>query len=227
MEIIVIGLGGIGAALTPVLARYLEHREGGPARLVLMDGDAYQPANRARQPFRRLGNKARVTAEDLARQFEGVSIRAVEAYVDAHNIAALIGEGCIVILAVDNHATRKVVSEHCAGLHEVTLLSGGNDFTDGNVQVFVRRDGVNVTQPLTAFHPEIANPSDVSPADRGCEVLMEEGEPQLLFTNLAIASALLNAFYTIVELGCVDYDEVYVDLRQARMVPVQRSFDRR
>jgi molybdopterin/thiamine biosynthesis adenylyltransferase len=222
-EIVLIGLGGVGSALAPVLARYLEHRDGATARLTLVDGDMYQPANRSRQPFRRLGNKARVTAEDLAQQFERVSVRAVERYVDHQNVGSLIGKGAVVLLAVDNHATRKLVSEHCASLGDVTLLSGGNDLTDGNVQVFVRCQGENLTQPLTAFHPEVAAPNDQLPSERGCEVLLAEGEPQLLFTNLAVASALLSAFYAVVELGRVAYDEVYLDIVQARMLPVKRS----
>ena len=53
--------------------------------------------------------------------------------------------------------------------------------------------------------------------------LLEEGEPQLLFTNLAIASAMLSAYYTVVELGSPEYHEVYVDIRRARMVPVTRG----
>jgi molybdopterin/thiamine biosynthesis adenylyltransferase len=220
---VLVGLGGIGGALAPVLARYLEHRPGPRSRLTLVDGDVFQPPNRERQPFRRLGNKATVTAETLAEQFEGVSIRAVDQYLDPSNVAAAIDENVVVLLGVDNHATRKLVSDHCATLADVTLISGGNDFTDGNVQVYVRRDGRDVTHPLTAYHPEIAHPADHSPAELGCEVLYEAGEPQLLFTNLAIASAMLNAWYRVVEQGRVDYDEVYVDIQAARMLPVRRE----
>jgi len=31
----------------------------------------------------------------------------------------------LVLLAVDNHATRKLVSDHCARLDNVCLISGG------------------------------------------------------------------------------------------------------
>jgi hypothetical protein len=103
------------------------------------------------------------------------------------------------------------------------LLSGGNELTDGNVQVFVRANGRNVTAPLTAFHAEIAQPPDQSPGELGCGALVDEGQPQLLFTNVAVASALLNAFYTVVVLGEPEYDEVYLDIRRARMVPVTRG----
>jgi molybdopterin/thiamine biosynthesis adenylyltransferase len=223
LRIVVIGLGGIGSWLAPVLARYLEHRSGPRSTVTFVDGDGYERPNEARQNFSGLGNKARRTAEELAGRCERVSFRAVESYVTEANAAGLVQDGAVVFLAVDNHATRKLVSDHCAGLDNVCLLSGGNELTDGNVQVFVRRDGRSLSQPLTSYHPEIASPADLSPADRGCEVLLAEGEPQLIFTNVAVASALLNAFYSVVELDEVEYDEAYLDIRRARMASVRRS----
>lgn len=223
MEVVLIGLGGIGCALAPHLARYLEYREGPPARLTLVDGDAFTVANRSRQAFARIGNKARCWAESLSAEFERVSVRSREEYVTPVNAASLMQEGCIVLLAVDNHATRKLVSDRCSMLDDVCLISGGNELTDGNVQIHIRRGGQDLTQPLTAVHPEIAWPADRSPAERGCEVLQEQGAPQLLFTNLAVASAMLNGFYSCVELGRVEYDEVYLDVLAARMAPVRRS----
>src|SRR5438270_8419136 len=151
LEITVIGLGGIGSWLAPILARYVEHRPGARSRMTLVDGDVYERPNGARQHFTGFGNKARKTAEALSRQYERLSVRAVESYVTANNVQTLIGEGAVVFLAVDNHATRKLVSDRCAGLQDVILLSGGNELTDGNVQVFVRRQGMSVTQALTAY----------------------------------------------------------------------------
>ena len=222
LRAVVIGLGGVGGALAPVLARYLEHRAGPRSRVLLVDGDVFQQRNAERQQFRRIGNKAEVVAEMLAEQFERVSLRAFGQYVDAVNIVDVIENGTCVLLAVDNHATRKLVSDFCGTLSDVTLISGGNELTDGNVQVFARREGQNLTTPLTGFHPEIARPADRSPADLGCDVLLAEGEPQLLFTNLAVASAMLSAWYGAIELGRLGYDEVYLDITAARMVPVQR-----
>jgi molybdopterin/thiamine biosynthesis adenylyltransferase len=193
--------------------------------LTLVDGDVFQPRNRARQTVTRLGNKAQVTAEALAREFDRLSVRAIGEYVSDRNIAEVVPSGSVILLMVDNHATRRLVSEHCAALEDVVLLSGGNEFTDGSVQVFVRARGRNVTPPLTAFHPEIARPADQAPYELGCSRLIDAGEPQLLFTNVAIASALLNAFYTVVELASPAYDEVYVDIVRARMVPVSRKAD--
>ncbi len=233
MHIKVIGVGGIGCALLPHLCRYLSYGaaalrpggENGPAspaaRLTLVDGDTFEARNAARQAFAALGNKARVKAAELAREFEVLSFRAVPEFIHEGNAPGIIGEGDVVFLGVDNHRTRKVVSDHCRTLRDVVLISGGNDLTDGNVQVYVRRAGSDVTVPLTRFHPEIANPRDRSPAEMSCDELQREGTPQLLFTNLAVASAMLNAFYAWQQ-GSLAYGEVYVDILQARANPLPR-----
>ena len=233
MHITVIGVGGIGCALLPHLCRYLSYGAaalppgggngpaGPPARLTLIDGDTFEARNAARQAFAALGNKARVKAAELAREFEGLSFRALPEFIHEGNAAGIIGEGDVVFLGVDNHRTRKVVSDHCRTLRDVVLISGGNDLTDGNVQVYVRHAGCDVTVPLTRFHPEIANPRDRSPAEMSCDELQREGTPQLLFTNLAVASAMLNAFYAWQQ-GSLAYGEVYVDILQARANPLPR-----
>jgi molybdopterin/thiamine biosynthesis adenylyltransferase len=217
--------------LLPHLCRYLNYapspRDGdggaaGPrARVTLVDGDGFEARNAARQAFGAAGNKARVKAAELARDFEALSLRAVPEYIHEGNAAALIGEGDVVFLAVDNHRTRKVVSDHCRTLRSAVLISGGNDLTDGNVQVYVRREGRDVTLPLTQFHPEIAEPRDRSPAEMSCDELAQAGAPQLLFTNLAVASAMLNAFYAWQQ-EALGYGEVYLDVLQARANPVPR-----
>jgi len=89
--------------------------------------------------------------------------------------------GDIVVLAVDNHATRKLVTDHCAErLRDVCLVSGGNDGieeradgtrlrgTYGGCQVYLRRDGVDVTPSLSRYHAEIREPADKAPDELGC-----------------------------------------------------------
>ncbi len=223
-EIKVIGIGGIGCALLPFLARYLNYR-GDRARVTLIDGDEFERANADRQAFGTLGNKAKVKAAEMAREFQSLSFRAVPEYVTEANIAQYIQDGDTIFLAVDNHKTRKLISDHCEKLAAVTLISGGNDFTDGNVQVHIRKDGEDRTAPITRFHPEIRNPRNRSPAEMSCEELMEQRAPQLLFTNLAVASAMLNAFYSFSD-GVLQYGEVYLDIIEGKSNPVKREGER-
>src|SRR5438094_420156 len=55
-----------------------------------------------------------------------------------------------------------------------------------------------------------------------CAELAAGGAPQLLFTNLAVASAMLNAFYGLLRAGA-SYEEVYVDIVKNSVVPVERK----
>ena len=73
-------------------------------------------------------------------------------------MARLIGEGEVVFLMVDNHASRHLVSRHASTLADLSLISGGNDYEDGNVQVYIRQGGLDLTPSLARYHPEIAAP---------------------------------------------------------------------
>lgn len=220
LTIKVIGIGGIGCALLPSLCRYLTS-EGERARITLVDGDHFESKNIARQSFECLGNKAKVKAEELAREFPNLSFRAIPEYVAEGNVEKIIQEGEIVFLAVDNHKTRLLVGQRAEALKNILLISGGNEYTFGNIQVHLKKGGENITLPLTTFHPEIQDPEDQSPAEMSCEELQQASAPQLLFMNLAVASWMLNAFYAW-RIGKLDYDEVYLDILEGRAQPVTR-----
>jgi molybdopterin/thiamine biosynthesis adenylyltransferase len=220
MEIKAIGIGGIGCALLPFLCRFLQYA-GEPARLTLIDGDSFERANAARQAFPRLGNKAEVKAAELAQEFHALSFRAAPEYVTPENVARLVSSGDLVFLMVDNHASRLLVSRHAATLADLTLISGGNDYEDGNVQIYLRQGGVDLTPSLTRYHPEIATPHDRNPAELSCEELMAAGAPQLLFANLTVATLMLNAFYAW-RRDALDYSEVYLDIVRNLSRPVDR-----
>ncbi len=142
----------------------------------------------------------------------------------------LIREGDVVLSCVDNHATRLLISERAVELNNVTVISGGNEFTDGNAQVHSRRDGKDITLPVAnKYHPEIMKPGDKNPGERqrtgGCGVVVASS-PQLLFTNHFVSALMLNAFYAFTE-GRFEkekpYDEVYGDVLLNKTAPRIRS----
>jgi len=172
-RIVLVGLGGIGSQLLPSLVRYLAFRPEPRPMLVLVDGDAYEPSNRTRQVFpdSAIGmNKA----EALAEVYRGLTVQGVGDYLTEANVATVIRDGDAVLLAVDNHWTRFVVDQHLATLDEVTLISGGNDETDGNVQLVRRRNAEFVDGSLAEIHVEIgrATPEEFA-ARNGCERQVE------------------------------------------------------
>jgi hypothetical protein len=130
---------------------------------------------------------------------------------------------------VDNHVTRKLVNDHCAKLKNICLISGGNDGvgkdssgavrrgTYGNVQIYVRRGGRDLTPSLSEYHPEIANPKDKHPADLNCTELVVS-KPQILFANLAVASAMLNTLLLYLS-GKTHYGELSFDIAEGLSRP--------
>jgi hypothetical protein len=141
-----------------------------------------------------------------------LAVQAVADYLTEANAATVIRDGDTVLLAVDNQWTRYVVDRHLATLNEVTLISGGNDETDGNVQLVRRHGGESLDGGLAEIHAEIGRATESEFAARnGCERQVEE-RPQLVVTNLMVASAMLNCLWAVLERGSVSYSEVYLDV---------------
>jgi len=220
-KIKVIGSGGIGCHLLEPLCRYLSFTEDF-CEVTVIDGDVYEERNRERQRFEDCGNKADETVRALKETFPKIHLRSKPEYVTEDNIITTIRENDVVFLCVDNHATRKLVSDRCEELDDVLLISGGNNYTDGDVLVYLRKNGKDMTPPLTKL-PEIANHKDKNPGElsdverQGCQQ-EAVNNPQLLFMNLDIASSMLNCYYAY-EQGRLNFKRVYSDiLTQARRV---------
>ena len=203
---------------------------------MLVDGDSFEAKNSTRQQFASEGlgrNKADCIHDELARTDAGdlrLCFDHEEEYVTSQNIGELVGERDVVFLCVDNHATRKLVSDHAASLRDVTLISGGNEGADdpsegtcGNVQVYVKEGGEARCNPMTQFHPEIAEPVDRNPADLSCDEAAVSGTPQILFANLAVASAMANAFYSLAAAGATPFEELYLDIASGKARPTTRN----
>lgn len=211
LNITIIGLGGVGSILVERLCRFINYANDLNAEILLVDGDEYEQKNYERQEFNRIGNKADIKATELELKFSQLGLDVYDAFINPDNVSEVIKEGNIVFLCVDNHKTRMIVSNYCKQLQDVTLISGGNEFTDGNVQIYVRRDGRDLTPDLCAYHPEISNPEDKLPDEMSCDEL-SHSDPQLYFTNLGVATIMCWAFYNAVIEGNYDRSEIYFDI---------------
>jgi molybdopterin/thiamine biosynthesis adenylyltransferase len=228
---VILGGGGIGSWLVRILVPYLSAAEPG-ASVFIVDGDVFEAANRGRMAFAEYGPKAVVLAAELAELYaDALNLIPVPRYITARNARGIIGEGDVVFCQPDNMATRRLVERRCARLRDVALFSGGNDAvtdpsggTFGNVQVYLRSQGEDRTNPLSTFHPEIARPADRPPNAQGCAAVAPS-EPQIGFTNAAVASAMLATFYAW-RTGTLDYEELYLDIATGCSVPVKRALKR-
>ncbi len=225
---VLVGLGGIGSLLLRLLVPFL-HSTGAPATVVAIDGDVFEERNRTRMIFTRPGPKAVVLLEEISALYgDRITLLPIPTYLTARNAGTLIDDGDIIFCQPDNHATRRIVENRCTRLQDVALFSGGNDGVEdgktgtyGNVQVYLRAGGRERTNRLSRFHPEIARPADRVPTAQGCAAAAASA-PQLLFTNAAVAAAMLGAFYTW-RCGALAYEEAYLDILTGRAVPVRRA----
>ncbi|MDE2233238.1 MAG: ThiF family adenylyltransferase [Patescibacteria group bacterium] len=201
-QVKIIGLGGIGGWLVKAVAVVLDHGDCNYL-LTIIDGDKYEDKNHQRQQFRLSDTneyKAYAQANWLDAYYQGsdrLLCKSNCCYIDETNIAGLIQDGDIVLLCVDNHATRKLVSDHCSKLKNITLISGGNDAHDGNVMIYRRINGRDKSPSLTEYHPEIANPADKLPDDLSCEERIAAGDTQTVAANFMAASIMLNALCSV------------------------------
>lgn len=214
MRIVIIGLGGIGTIFVNRLCRFINYSKAEILKNIkihLIDGDEYEEKNYERQEFLGLGNKAEIKARELTRTYQNIQFSTYNKYVNETNLSDQIKDGDVVCLCVDNHKTRKVVSDYCTTVPNIILISGGNDWTDGNVQIFVRKNSESLTPNLAMYHPEIENPDDRSPEDMSCEELSKV-EPQLYFANLSAATLMCWVFWNVVIEGNIEECEVYFDI---------------
>lgn len=210
----IVGLGGIGSILCDKVARYINFTKDPKTCISLVDGDYFEEKNFERQEFFSMGNKATVKANELRARYEKIGFKDFPYFVDEQTIDRLIEDGDTVFLAVDNHKTRKLVSDYAKNLKDITIISGGNDLTDGNVQIYVRKGGEDLTPSLTDYHPEIENPEDKLPNEMSCEEL-HNSEPQLFFTNLGVATIMCWSFYNIKNMDLTN-SEIYFDIKSMR-----------
>ena len=209
--------GAIVGQLAGPLGRSLASRPEPHPLLVLVDGDAFEAGNLNRQACT-IGDLGTNKAEVLAQvaHAAGLASQAISSFIDETNVRSIVREGDLVLLAVDNHRARALVDRHLGALDDATLISGGNDETDGNVQLVRRRDGWSVDGHLTEVRPELREAADGQERRVvGCQVLAAES-PQLLVTNLLVASAMLACLWQVLERGSVPYSEVYLDAVQCQ-----------
>lgn len=217
----IIGLGGVGSILCDFIARYLDNNNELENKLVLIDGDEYETKNVDRQLFSRLGPKSMIKTYELFEKFNNLDASYLTQFVNEENVSDLINDSDLIFLCVDNHKTRNIVDNYCKSLDNVVLISGGNEFVDGNVQIYIRKDGKDIFPSLTDTHPEIFDYTDKSPDEMSCEEL-ESVSPQLIFTNLTVATIMLWYFYNLVR-GHVDKCETYFDLEMLAVNSVIRK----
>ena len=114
--VLVVGCGGLGGHIIDQLTRI------GIGAIRTVDGDVFEPSNLNRQllsEMQLLGTgKAKAAADRIARIDPEVQVEAVETFLTEANAAELLSGCDIVMDALDNIPSRKILAEACekAGL---------------------------------------------------------------------------------------------------------------
>ena len=224
----IIGLGGIGSILTDKICRFMTFGKfaNNDWKITLIDGDSYEQKNRERQDFLYLKNKASSKADELNDKFgENTIFHEIHEYINEDNIGRYIVDGDLVFICVDNDHSRRLISKYAEKtLDNIIIISGGNDYTDGNVQIYIRQNGKDITPSLTSYHPEIESPDDKHPDDMSCDELADSA-PQLYFANLTAATIMCWVFYVIIsgDFNYIAKSEIYFDIKLMSVISKLRA----
>lgn len=133
-RVLVVGCGGLGGHIIDMLCRI------GVGSLRVVDGDVFDESNLNRQLLSRVSllgvNKARAAAEHVTQVNPDVSVEAVEAFMTKENVHALIVDCDVVLDALDDIGSRKILSSACAG--------AGIPYVFGAVQGWVAQAAVSM-----------------------------------------------------------------------------------
>lgn len=221
-----IGAGGTGSILFDPLTRYLRTyyaKQENSHRLFVIDGKEVGETKLDRQLFgiEHIGmNKAEAIVKKYA--LDPNVITSIPSYLDRRNIKN-ITEDAMILIAADNFPVRARIEKQALRLNSVTVINGGNEMTDGSLQIFIRREGVNITPPLSQGHPEILRNDRRDPAMLSCEAVAAlPGGEQTITANMQSATLMLTALSRIHDWEAdteehLPQDEIFFDLKAFAM----------
>lgn len=192
-HLVMVGCGGTGSILVEPLVRLLAYHKNGCRRTILIDGDKFEEKNLARQLFdpKHIGkNKAEVTAERIANICKTTAIKSFidkEAFlVEMVNEEGFIKGSPLVVLSVDNHASRKAVilAMDEMKIENFVVLLPGNELDFGRCSVYAKSGGVILGAHPFELYETIKNPTDRIPG--GC-AKEAPSTPQLVSANFGAA----------------------------------------
>lgn len=240
-RLVLIGVGGTGGYCLQQATRliYALKEQGRVVPSVLLiDGDTVEERNLLRQYFlpQDIGrNKASVLAERYSRAY-GLDIAAYPEYLTEETNLKAIGivDGSIVIGAVDNGSTRRILHDKLHELEHVVYIDAGNSAVtvpedpehvdryllskvknsgwEGQVVVGVRTHGEDVLPFPGVVFPDLIE-EDKLPMDTSCgEVGVSN--PQRLMTNLMAATTVLLYLHTLLADGTLLHHRTFFEARQ-------------
>lgn len=230
-QVFVVGVGGTGSHLIEPLSKLLGYHKNGTNQITIIDGDVYEESNGNRQFF----NPEYINvnkAEATSRRLPWFGWNVVPTYVNGEVFKNIL-EGIIddkktsilLILSVDNHATRKALIETMdnSGYKNYVVLSPGNAYSTGQILTYCVVDGKAITAHPLKRYKDIAEPTDHIPGF-GCE---EEAvsTPQLIVANACSALGALLVVNALLE-DAPWHEEIHFNCEKFKLVPQGSPVDK-
>lgn len=234
-NIVVVGAGGIGTHLMPMLIRACCDTENKLQKFLVIDGDVYERKNLARQQFTELAigrNKAEVQVEKIVRLMNPCAktdyplteiFQAFPKYLTPENLPEALSklhvlDNTIIFSGVDNHPCRLLLSRFVEQnkVLNMLLITGGNNEMDGTVHVQGQWKGVQFDDPIEVRHPEILTDKTDDRGSMSCQELHNlAGGEQTIAANAMAAAIMYGWFVSIMQnpKKTADIQDVYYDLR--------------
>lgn len=221
---ILIGAGGIGGAVFEPLVRLLKYHENGSLDFTLIEQDEFSESNLHRQ-ICRLEDIGKNKGEVLIDIYSEHQVMLIPEYINRNNISDCLydisvekGFYTLIVLAVDNDATRKLILEYllAENAYEYIFVNATNGYTVFQTSVHIPGKTVS---PLLKYE-NINNPSDYIPG--GCA---EEAPstPQLLVANRGAALTVLLIVNNLLNNDSI-CDEYIGDILSGKMKGVGKPF---
>ena len=145
-RILVVGCGGLGGHIIDQLARL------GVGFLRVVDGDVFEVSNLNRQLLSSVpvlgASKAKTAADHIARVNPDVTVEAVQTFLTEGNAAEILA-GCDIVLdALDNISSRKILAHACA--------EAGIPYVYGAIQGWVAQAAISMPgdKMIDILYPE-------------------------------------------------------------------------
>ncbi len=210
--VLIIGLGGTGSNLMPTLSRLLLNKKF-TGNIYLADGDSYSESNLERQIFSEvdgiLVNKAEYQAKIIETNIPQLSsqLTAIPQYLSKEDVEDIVRDGTLVINCADNLAIRKYVEDRVATLDNACHVCCGNEMKSGQVQIYLRKNGQDITPSIYKNSP-IFNSENDDRSKMSCQDLAAlPSGGQLICANNMAAAIALNIIYWLLSdediyMGC-------------------------
>jgi molybdopterin/thiamine biosynthesis adenylyltransferase len=156
-KVFIAGCGGLGGYILEMLLRI------GVGSIVAADGDTFERSNFNRQilaelPF--LGKSKAMSAEQRARRVNpNVEFTAIPQFLDQDNVRIMISGSDVVMDALDNISSRKILSKACTELN-IPMIHGA--ICGWTAQAAISLPGDGLLDLLYPEHAELSSKSSLS-----------------------------------------------------------------